>query len=69
LRFGIGYFPLQKIDGGGAHRSRRNEDDAGIKKFSRTTSPEEYRLVRSGQAGPAGRTGWLDQNVAPALTM
>ncbi len=71
LRIGIGYFPLQQIDGRGAHRSLRSRSRFGHEKaFSRAICPREYRLVRSGQAGPAwSRTGYCGQNVAPAFTM
>ena len=34
LRIGIGYFPLQQVDGCGAHRSLRNGSGSGIKKHS-----------------------------------
>ena len=71
LRLGIGYFPLQEVDGRGAHRSHRNGSGSGMEKHSPGQwAKGEYRLVRSGQAGPAGgRTGRCGQNVAPAFTM
>jgi hypothetical protein len=71
LRIGIGYFQLQEIDGRGAHRSHRNGKCFRHERvFSPGNAKGEYRLVRSGQAGPAGgRTGYCGQNVAPAFTM
>ena len=53
LRIGIGYFPLQKINSCGGHCGLRNGSGSGMKKYSPRQCKGEYRLVRSGQAGPA----------------
>src|SRR5881398_1640038 len=60
LRVGIGYFPLQQIDGCGAHRSLRNGSGSGIKKHSPRVMPKENTAL-SGQDKP------VRQEVEPAF--